>query len=120
MHFTPSARSRRLQFAREALNAEELLCLRFSLAVGVLRGTLLLSHTMKTLAASSLSLLVGASLGWYIGYTRPIAEGNRLAKAELQSMNKDIGMGASVAMGAIPLIDRGDYDTAVKRLARPI
>jgi hypothetical protein len=75
---------------------------------------------MKSIIILLVGLLVGVGVGWYVGYTRPIAKANRDAHQELLAMTADDTMAAIIAMRAIPLVESGDTQKAVQWLSKPI
>jgi uncharacterized protein YxeA len=79
---------------------------------------------MKNIIISLVSLLVGVGIGWYFGYTRPIAKVSRDAHREMPALQaavrSDDTFAAVIALNAIPLIEAGDTQKAVKVLAYPI
>ena len=76
--------------------------------------------TLVALVASLVSLLVGVALGWYLGYARPATKANREAIKQFAIMDADDSMAAAIAVRAIPLIQAGESEKAVKGLVRPI
>ena len=75
---------------------------------------------MKIIIISLISLLVGVGIGWYFGYTRPIAKANRDARQEMLATESDDWEAALFAVKAIPLIESGDTQKAVRWLVSPI
>lgn len=75
---------------------------------------------MKIIITLLVGLLVGAGVGWYFGYTRPIAKANRDARKELLAMEADDCMAAIIALRTIPFVESGDTKTAVSWLVKPI
>jgi hypothetical protein len=75
---------------------------------------------MKSIIILLVGLLVGVGVGWYFGYTRPIAKANRDARREMLAMTVDDTMSALIAVKAIPLVESGDTQKAVKWLSKPI
>jgi hypothetical protein len=75
---------------------------------------------MKSIVILLVGLLVGGGVGWYFGYTRPIAKANRDAHQEMLATEADDCMAAVFAVRAIPMIESGDTQKAVAWLAKPI
>jgi hypothetical protein len=75
---------------------------------------------MKIIIIFLVGLLVGLGVGWYFGYTRPIAKANRDARREMLAMTADDTMAALIAVKAIPLVESGDTQKAVQWLSKPI
>jgi hypothetical protein len=75
---------------------------------------------MKIIVSSLSCLLVGIALGWYAGYSRPVAKANREAMKQFVVMDADDSMAAAIAVRAIPLIQAGENQKAVEGLVRPI
>ena len=75
---------------------------------------------MKIIIIVLVSLLVGVGVGWYFGYTRPIAKANRDAHQEMLATESDDWEAALFAVKAIPLIESGDSQKAVGWLVKPI
>jgi hypothetical protein len=75
---------------------------------------------MKTLIVLLAGLLVGVGVGWYVGYTRPIAKANRDAHQEMLATESDDWEAALFAVKAVPLIESGDTQKAVGWLVKPI
>ena len=75
---------------------------------------------MKIIITSLVSLLVGVAVGWYVGYTRPIAKADRHVWQELQDADDESGRAALYSMGAIQMIDAGEPQKAVQVLSVPI
>jgi hypothetical protein len=69
---------------------------------------------------SLFSLLVGVGIGWYFGH----AKVSRVAYQEIfalkDAVSSDDRFAAVIAMDAIPLVEAGDTQKAVKVLAYPI
>jgi len=75
---------------------------------------------MKTIIILLIGLLVGLGVGWYFGYTKPIAKANRDAHQEMLATESDDSMAAIIAVRAIPLIESGDTQKAVGWLVKPV
>jgi hypothetical protein len=75
---------------------------------------------MKILVSSTVGLIVGIAIGWYIGHTRPMNVANRDARRYLTTMEVDDSTAARFALGAIPAVEAGDTMKAVAMLAKPI
>src|SRR5450759_314590 len=78
------------------------------------------SHAMKIIIALTVGLLIGAGVGWYAGYTRPLTKSNRDARRYLTTMEVDDSTAAIFAVRAIPIVESGDTQKAVQWLAKPI
>ena len=72
---------------------------------------------MKIIIASLVSLLIGSSIGYYFGYTRPTAKTDRYVWEQMHEMSDDDGAAAIVAMDVIPAIESGDAQKAVQYLS---
>ena len=100
---------------------------------------------MKRIAAFTVCVLLGFGIGWYFGYTRPVAKHQRELLREYQDVKNDVhltdeemaGMGrklpqyfedvkrqdemaAAIALSAFHYLERGDTDTAKERLRQTI
>ena len=64
--------------------------------------------------------MVGVGVGWYFGYTRPIAKANRDAHKQMLAMDADDSMAAAVAYRTFMLYDAGETQKAMQALAWPI
>ena len=75
---------------------------------------------MKAIIVSLVSLIIGICIGWYTGYTRPIAEETRWLHAQEDAYESGHAMAASLAVDAIQSIDAGESQKAVQFLSLPI
>ncbi|MFZ1072198.1 MAG: hypothetical protein WAO21_02065 [Verrucomicrobiia bacterium] len=75
---------------------------------------------MKIIITSLVSLLVGVGVGWYFGYTRPIAQAARELHQEADDYELSAAAAATFAVDATTCIDSGDTQKAVQFLSLPI
>jgi len=96
---------------------------------------------MKRFLLVALSLFIGCLLGWYIGYTRPLAEQQRYMRgitgmtdrqmaqasaevmtnlpAYIQSMKREDDITTALALGILKQLDRGNVEGAKRLLIPP-
>jgi hypothetical protein len=75
---------------------------------------------VKIIIASLVSLLVGSSVGYYFGYTRPTATFERETRQQLDMYENGKTMAAAVSVDAMQYIDSGEISNAVQLLSMPI
>jgi hypothetical protein len=75
---------------------------------------------MKIIIITLVSLLVGVGIGWYLGYTRPIAQASRDMHDEESAYESGDAKAAAIAIDTISCIDSGDTEKAVQFLSLPI
>jgi hypothetical protein len=75
---------------------------------------------MKIIIAVMAGLVIGSGVGWFAGYTRPAAQANRDVGQLLTLMEWDDSKAAHFAVKAIPVVEAGDTQKAVRLLALPI
>jgi len=75
---------------------------------------------VKIITALVVGLLIGSCVGWYAGHTRSARKEDRDEQQLFTSMEWDDSKAASFAVKAIPVVESGDTQKAVRLLALPI
>lgn len=76
---------------------------------------------MKVVASLVVGLLVGAGLGFLLGYAGAKSTSTKEADAYIsRRLEPELAGGADYALTIIPMIERGDTNAAIQRLSRVI
>jgi hypothetical protein len=79
-----------------------------------------LMRSARLIAAIVVALIVGLALGWYAGYTRPVAKANRDARRYLGLMEYDEQMTAALALDTICRLEQEHSQQAKELLAQQL